>query len=260
MGTGIQIDLANANGTLTVLTNNGSGGLGFNAALDSYGTPDCLVLTNIYGSSLPDLICANNNGELLVFQNTGPGGFEPFASYGVGSGAEYVIAADVNGDGHPDLITANYANNSLTVLTNDGTGNFPLFTTYAVGTNPVGVAAADLNGDGKVDLVCANYTSKSLTVLTNNGHGVRFQCHDQPVRLPDFAGVARPQQRRQAGFGGHGVGAGQRHPGVHQQWQRAFWLQHHHQPGHPRFRGDGQCHRHDPEICPSRPTILRWAD
>ena len=161
--------------SLTVFTNNGNGGFGFNATLEDFygvGTPDGLVLTNIFGNSYPDLICANTNGLLVVFQNTGPGEFVFQNTYGVGSGSEYVIAADVNGDGHPDLITADYANNTLTVLTNDGTGNFPNLTTYTVGTNPVCVAAADINGDGKVDLVCANYTSKSLTVLTNNGHGV----------------------------------------------------------------------------------------
>ena len=183
-----KVDLVTANwgsagvgNTLTVLTNNGSGGFVFASTLTVGHGPVWVAAADVNGDGKVDLISANwgSSGQqgntLTVLTNNGNGGFVLASSPVVGSGPYMVTAADVNGDGKVDLITANWGaageGNTLTVLTNSGSGIFGSNATVNVGTGSIAVAAADVNEDGKVDLISANYYSNSLSVLTNNGNG-----------------------------------------------------------------------------------------
>jgi hypothetical protein len=105
--------------TLTVLTNDGSGGFGSNATLTVGTQPACVVAVDVNGDGKLDLTCANSaDGTLTVLTNNGSGTFGANATLRVGWQPMYVMAADVNGDGKPDLICANYSGNTLTVLIN----------------------------------------------------------------------------------------------------------------------------------------------
>ncbi len=170
-----RVDLISANygsGTLTVLTNNGSGGLVLSSSPGAGSYPYSVAAADVNGDGWVDLISANVvDSTLTVLTNNGSGGFALSSSPGVGSLPFSVVAADVNGDGWVDLISANRNANTLTVLTNNGSGGFALSSSLGVGSYPESVAAADVNGDGKVDLISANYYGNTLTVLTNNGSG-----------------------------------------------------------------------------------------
>jgi hypothetical protein len=159
--------------TLTVLTNNGSGGFGYNATLNVGVAPICVVAADVNGDGNLDLISAHmyqNFGILTVQTNNGNGGFGSNATLNVGSYSIFVAAADVNGDGKLDLISANLSASTLTVLTNNGRGSFGSNATLNVDGHPECVVAADINGDGKLDLISAN-DGNTLTVLTNKGGG-----------------------------------------------------------------------------------------
>ena len=74
------MDLISANAgdnTLTVLTNNGSGGFGSNATLNVGSYPYCVVAADVNGDGKLDLISANSTalGTLTVLTNNGSGGF-----------------------------------------------------------------------------------------------------------------------------------------------------------------------------------------
>ncbi len=170
-----KLDLISASfgdSTLTVLTNNGSGGFGSNATLNVGSGPYSVVAADVNGDGKVDLISANfYDGTLTVLTNNGRGGFGFNATLPVGGGPQSVVAADVNGDGKVDLISANLDDDTLTVLTNNGSGGFGSNATLNVGSFPDSVVAADVNGDGKLDLISANYFDDTLTVLTNNGSG-----------------------------------------------------------------------------------------
>ena len=158
--------------TLTVLTNNGSGGFVIASAPVTGNGTICVAAVDVNGDGKVDLISANmTDSTLSVLTNTGSGGFILAASCPVGNGSRFVTAADVNGDGRPDLISANWGDNTLTVLTNNGSGGFGFQSTITVGNGALFVAAADINGDGAVDLICANNTDYTLTVVTNSGGG-----------------------------------------------------------------------------------------
>jgi hypothetical protein len=172
-----EVDLicANAgNGTLTVLTNNGSGGFVLALSPDVSHDPYSVTAADVNGDGIIDLISANSGsgGNILsVLTNTGSGGFVLCSSPGVDTNPVSVVAADVNGDGKMDLISANANANTLSVLTNNGKGVFSLSSAPSVGHQPESVTATDVNGDGKMDLICANFNDNTLTVLTNDGSG-----------------------------------------------------------------------------------------
>ncbi|MEI2725492.1 MAG: FG-GAP-like repeat-containing protein [Verrucomicrobiota bacterium] len=166
-----KADLISANtfdNTLTVLTNNGSGGFVLASSLSVGSQPQSVTSAEVNGDGKADLI-AGGIGGLAVLTNDGSGGFALSSSRGGGSLC--VTSADVNGDGRPDLISANAGPDTLTVLTNNGSGGFVLSASPGVGSVPYSVTSADVNGDGKPDLISANRGANTLTVLTNIGSG-----------------------------------------------------------------------------------------
>ena len=173
-----KIDLISANSsdgytngnTLTVLTNNGTGGYVFSSSPVVGAAPYSVAAADVNGDGWVDLISANNGTNTLsVLTNNRSGGFVLAATITVGNNPISVTAADVNGDGKVDLISANEIGGTLSVLTNSGSGSFVTAGTYYVGGLPLSVTAADVNGDGKPDIICAN--GSTLVVMTNNGNG-----------------------------------------------------------------------------------------
>ena len=183
-----KVDLISGNegtNTLTVLTNNGSGGfaLAYTPGVGVGSFPVSVVAADVNGDGKVDLISGDESfTTLTVLTNNGSGGFVLASTPGVGVGSfpVSVVAADVNGDGKVDLISVSGEIGVLVVLTNNGSGGFLLASSPGVGVVPVSVAAADVNGDGKVDLISANNNSETLSVLTNNGSG-GFVLSSSPV-------------------------------------------------------------------------------
>ena len=178
-----KLDLISANygggngNTLTVLTNNGSGGFGSNATLTVGTGPLWVVAADVNGDGKPDLISANFSGNSwTVLTNNGSGGFvfsatipDPVAGYTV---ANTFAVGDFNGDGKLELIcglggpSCAGGDVLVLVLTNNGSGVFGSNTTVTAGSCQ-NVVAADLNGNGKLDVITSNYKDGTVTVLMN---------------------------------------------------------------------------------------------
>ena len=168
-----KLDLISANpgygdgNTLTVLTNNGSGGFGLAATLAVGAGAYSVAAADVNGDGQPDLISANYNADTLtVLTNNGSGGFAVACSPGVGGAPNCVVAADVNRDGRPDLISANYQGNTLSVLLNtpgyqaDFQGGFTGNGAGLTGLNASQITSGIFsgNGGGLTNLSAANLT------------------------------------------------------------------------------------------------------
>ena len=164
--------------SITVLTNDGSGGFGFNAKYlvgnpqpNGSGPWTIVAFTNVNGRV--DLASANGyDNTITLLANNGSGGFVLATNYPVGNSPVNMVAADVSGDGKMDLICMNQYDNTLSVLINDGSGGFVLTTNYpdglvGPGGGPDELVAADVNGDGKMDLICGDWNASALRVLIN---------------------------------------------------------------------------------------------
>jgi hypothetical protein len=169
-------DLAIANsadGTVTVLSGNGSGG--FTPATGSPFTtgtsPASLAVGDFNGDGRPDLAVANAaSNDLTVLLGNVAGRFTPAngSPFAAGTSPASVAVGDFNGDGNPDLAIADQPGN-VTVLSGNGSGGFTPATgsPFATGDTPASVVVADFGGDGKPDLAIANLASNSVTVLVN---------------------------------------------------------------------------------------------
>lgn len=176
------VDLISANfgggggNSLTVLTNNGSGGFGLNATLTVGNGPLWVVAADVNADGRPDLLSANFSGNSwTVLTNNGGGGFVSSATVNdpIGGFSPCSFTAeDYNGDGRLELICGTSGpgcsggDNALIVLTNNGAGVYGYNTTLYAG-NKINVLAADVNGDGKLDLITANYLDGTVTVMMN---------------------------------------------------------------------------------------------
>jgi hypothetical protein len=176
--------------TLTVLTNNGTGGFGFHATFTVGVGPTRPIAVDLNGDGQPDLVCANNTDNTLTVLTNGGGHFGLQATLPVGLMPSSVAAVDTAGLGRMDLVCANNGANTLTVLTNDGTGALSLKTALPVGNRPFMVITLEANGDGRMDLACVNQTDNTLTVLTNSGAGDYFVAATYAVGVTPICVVA----------------------------------------------------------------------
>lgn len=167
-----------ADKTLSVLTNDGSGGfkIASSPATGSDGKPGSVIAVDIEHDGKPELICVNTGypvagTTLSVLTNGGNGFFKLASTPTIGRTPSGLVATDCDGDGLEDLICANYLDKNLWVLTNNGSGQFIYMATVTLGFYPFILTAADFNGDGKLDLLCANNTGNTVVTFTNNGSG-----------------------------------------------------------------------------------------
>jgi hypothetical protein len=169
-------DLLSANAlsnSVSVFTNNGSGGFALASSPTVGSDHDSLVAADVNGDGRVDLISGSRLSSLLqILTNDGAGGFVLSSSPNVGAGSDDIVRADVNNDGRVDLITIGDSAQLVSILTNNGSGGFPTVHARFVPAVAYSVAAADFNGDGWLDIVSANYISNAVSVLTNAGNGV----------------------------------------------------------------------------------------
>lgn len=140
--------------------------------LSTGATPASLILADVNGDGIFDLIAANQAGNALqVALGNGNGTFQAAQSFSTGNGPSAVVARDINGDGRADLLTANKFGNTVSVLLGNGDGTFQPAQQFATGPNPTALALEDLNRDGRPDLVVVNELSDNVGVYQGQGNG-----------------------------------------------------------------------------------------
>jgi hypothetical protein len=79
--------------------------------------PVSVVVADLDGDSVPDLVTANGNSDdVSVLLGNGDGSFQAAISFAAGDQPESVAVADLDGDSVPDLVTANYYSDDVIVF------------------------------------------------------------------------------------------------------------------------------------------------
>ena len=196
-------DLVTANygsASVTVLMNNGSGGLTPTTYKSGGSYPSDVALMDVNGDGLKDILVVNRGTWTMAeLWNTGGGVFGPvnpinpllarvpttlnlvnkikspiFSIQTTDNAGSYL---DFNQDGIPDILLSTLNGSAVTILegnsTTKTTGAFTVQPqvpyTGVVASAVVSAQAADLNGDGKVDLVLTG--RHTVQVLMGNGNG-----------------------------------------------------------------------------------------
>ena len=110
-------------GSISVLLNNGSGGLLAQTEYGTGSTPVSVVAKDVNGDGRPDLLVANQAGDSVsVLINRGNGTFNASVNYPTNDYPNSLTSADINNDGWSDILTASGRGfgNSISVRLNGG--------------------------------------------------------------------------------------------------------------------------------------------
>jgi hypothetical protein len=173
------VDLISAGATLTVLTNNGSGGFGFSS---SPGGRGAVVAADVNGDGSVDLVCGYNAygaNLLLVLTNNGNGFFSSNATIILAGTPMSIAAADVNADGKMDLISGNINMDAgmLTVFTNNASLAVAFTGNSFIGNSFTG------NGAGLTNLDLTGPTALSALGDSAIGYGALYYSMLYPATL-----------------------------------------------------------------------------
>ena len=150
---------------------NALGDFRLSATVECPSPPEGLLLKDIDGDGLPEIVSGTTRGILLRLGSPTPWS-ERTQFFAPPAGTNMWAVEDVDGDGKPDLVAVDRRTRSLTVEFNDARQASPSeIVVYAVGVDPRGVAIADVDRDGRADILVANQRSNTTSVLFNRGNG-----------------------------------------------------------------------------------------
>lgn len=182
--TDLDMAVANLEGSVSVLLNNGNGTFAGAITYVTDGGSNSIALGDLDGDNDLDIVTTNSalaGNNVSVLLNDGFGAFAAPTNYVAGSFPVSVALGDVDGDNNLDMVVANSGSDNVSVFLNDGMANFSGPTNYAAGDIPESVALGFINGDNDLDLVVANRADSTVSVLLNNGLGAFLPKVDYPT-------------------------------------------------------------------------------
>jgi hypothetical protein len=168
--------IAGNGNTLTVLTNDGSGGFVISSSPPVGAGPVAVAAGDFNGDGRMDLASANYTaGTITILVQAEGGGFSPVPSPLNANGHPVALVATnftgLTGDTHVGLLCAATSTSGvLDLFQGDGGGFFSLVGERFLNNNPYAAAGADLNGDGVLEMITADPVARNLVVYNFNGN------------------------------------------------------------------------------------------
>jgi hypothetical protein len=159
--------------SVSVLTNNGSGGFGAAQNHPVGAAPADVALGDLNGDNRADVVTANSvANSVSVLLNNGSGGLLAPVAFAAGTGPTAVAILDANRDGRRDVAVISVGAGTAALLLGNGAGGLGAPTIISLpGGLPNALATGDFDGDGDEDLWVALFSGSSLVLLANNGAG-----------------------------------------------------------------------------------------
>lgn len=158
-------------GHVAVLLGDGQGG--FAPPLRSPAGPIFrLVVADLDGDGIPDLLATRDGGSaLLFFRGEGDGSLIFQSESPLGGNTGDLAVLDFNQDGHLDLAVTLFSEGAVQLLANDGRGKLSPCKRLETAGGPISLETSDLDGDGRMDLIVAAYEGSAATLLFQRGDG-----------------------------------------------------------------------------------------
>ncbi len=185
-------------GSLTVLTNDGTGVFSVSSEIPVGVSPATLMFGHLNGDDAPDLALLNESATVVtVLLNDGGGGFAARDYPLVGTAARMAFI-DLNGDGSSDqdfVVTVSRALEPVepgvvTALVNNGEGGFTLVNslTQEAGLfpKPGPLVVDDLDEDGRPDLAVGDFRLSRVVIMRGQGARGVFVPLGEPIQVGSF--------------------------------------------------------------------------
>ena len=158
-------------GQIVAMLGNGDGT--FQAPVNIGPGSGTLVLTDINGDGIPDLIALCQYAQVEVYPGRGNGMFGAPLGFFSNYSPTAMVVADFNNDGIPDVATANnFSNSTVAIMLATKQGHLLAPQSYVLPVSEGGPTfVSDLNGDGILDIVTLEGQGTRFYTLLGNGHG-----------------------------------------------------------------------------------------
>ncbi|MGH9617249.1 MAG: FG-GAP repeat domain-containing protein, partial [Acidobacteriaceae bacterium] len=163
-----------ANGTVSVLLNNGKSGNGTFAAAVNYTVgkqPYQVAIGDVNGDGYPDLAVTNygaNTVTILFGSKTGTFTVQP-ATLATCANPYGVAIGDFKHNGFPSIAVTCYSAAQAEVFPNNGNGTFGTPVILTTNVNPASLVVGDFNRDGNLDIVVGSTTANNISFFAGNG-------------------------------------------------------------------------------------------
>jgi cysteine-rich repeat protein len=145
--------------------------------------PDSLVIADLNGDKLLDLVSTSGTG-VAVLLNNGAGNFLASRFSDAVSLVVGLASGDFNGDGEIDLVvTHGFVEDAFRVLLGDGAGNFLVQAPQPSG-EAGDILTDDFNNDGILDLAVGSFLASEISVFTGDDLGIFSEAQTIDIRSP----------------------------------------------------------------------------
>lgn len=166
-----------ADDSISILLNDGAGGLTNSATISVEDAPSSVVISQLDAPPGEpqelDIAVANEgaNSVSILTNDGGTGdqwlGVSPHSTHSVGDSPRWIAALKSDDDKWEDLVTANFASNDLTYLATSGAPLVFTPVSLPVGLGPTQVIAATLDGDSDPDLIAIGEEGGTISIIMN---------------------------------------------------------------------------------------------